>query len=1095
MSIIVSLLTEQPFLILPTGVLGWIGVIAWLVVIIYLIRAFWELKKPWTSFNRVLILVLLLLVPLTTFFIGTRLPVWNAVPLPEVALEPKGLALMLFSALPWVLAAGLLGPLPAAVLAALSGIILALWDTHSIFTIFEMVFQAVILSWCMGQRYQTWLYKRLRQPVIAILLMCLIYPLVYSINSVFISRGSITGQIDYAFTNITGVMLVEVGPLLISGLFAEIFKYAFPKRWGGQPPWQLSPFETSLETRFVLSLIPLLAVMMIVLMVGDWLIAGNAARRILQDRMASTAQIAAEEIPYFLDIGQNLLLRLADKPDLYIDSQSELELILQREIRTVPYFRQIFILDQGANSKGGYPISDFYSVASTPEERAGIELALSGVRIQTYSLTALDRESPSIISFIASIEDENGNSLGVLIGRTDIHNNPFSKPILTSLNSLDNIGGIGFLIDDKGNLLYHSDPNRSVFSYPPSTTGEVEYYDEIGPDGTRQITYYKPVLGRPWAVVLNLPAQRFQQLALNIAAPLLGMVILLSVVAISLIKVGMGSVTSSLKSLAVETDRISQGQLDHALDLEGGDEVGQLRRSFEKMRISLKDRLDELNRLLKVSQGVASSLEMSNAVQPILESALATGANSARIVLTPAVIPPFAETQPKMPSRFGLGESSEEYSKYDDQLLELMADQPRIVLTNPARTTLLKFHPGIPRPESLLSIALVHEKEYYGTLWVAYNTPHPFTNEEVVFLTTLAGQAALAAANTRLFWTAEFGRQRLEAILASTPDPVIVTDHEDRLLLVNPVAANALGINGNYRDIGRLDDLIKQPELLKILKTSAEENESVEISFPNGRVYVATASTIMSNARRIGRVCILRDITAFKELDALKSDFVATVSHDLRSPLTLVKGYATMMAMVGNLNNQQENYVKKIIAGVEGMSRLINNLLDLGRIETKIGLQIEKVPIQDLLEEVIGAFRLQATQKQIRVHLAIPQSVPPIIEADRAMLQQAFQNLMDNAIKYTPDKKDIWIRVKGQKNNVVIEFQDTGIGISPVDIPKVFDKFYRSASREAKKQSGTGLGLAIVKSIADRHSGRVWVDSQLGKGSTFYLEIPLRQSK
>jgi len=1095
MSIIITLLSEQPFLILPTGFLGWLGVLGWLALIGYLIKVFRQYTKPWTLFNRILILALIVLVPITTFFVGARLPVWKAFPIPEVALEPKGQALMFFSAVPWVLAAGLLGPTPATILAAFSGTILAVWDTHSLFTVFEMVLLAILLSWFLGQRYRTWVYKRLRQPIIAILVLSLIYPIIFSINSVFLTRGSIAEQIDYAFTNVAAMILVVVGPLVIAGLFAVIARYTSPKRWGGQSPWVLSPSESSLEARFLQSFFPLFIILVLVLMVGDWIIAGNAARQILQDRMASTAQIVAEETPYFLDIGQNLLLRIADKIDLVRIPESELGAILQQEIRSIPYFRQVFVFDQTEKSIGGYPLTDFYSVAHTPEETAGISLALDGVRIQTYTLPALDSESSSIISFIASVEDEYGNVQGVLVGRTDILNNPFFKPILTSLKSLESIGATGFLLDEEGNILYHSDPNRSVFTLPDRNIDEAEYFDETGPDGTRQINYYQPVLGRPWTVILTLPAQRFQQLALNIAAPLLGMVFLLSIVAMSLIRIGLGSVTSSLKSLAVESERISQGQLDHELDSEGGDEVGQLRRAFEKMRLSLKERLDELNRLLVVSQGVASSLEIEKAVQPILEAALATGASSARIVLTQAVIPPLTGSKPKMPSRFGLGELTEEYSKYDHQLLKLMADQPRIVLTNPARTTLLSFHPGVLRPESLLSIALSHEKKYYGTLWVAYDTPHPFTNEEVRFLTMLAGQAALAAANTRLFWTAEFGRQRLEAILASTPDPVIVTDHQDHLLLVNPVARQILGIDGNKDDFGSLDEIIKNPSLLKILRSPSQENESVEISFPNGRIYMATASSILSDQKRIGQVCVLRDVTDFKELDALKSDFVATVSHDLRSPLTLVRGYATMMTMVGDLNDQQENYVKKIIAGVEGMSRLITNLLDLGRIEAKIGLQLEKLPIQDVLEEAIRDFGLQATQKQIKLNLSVPKLTTPIIEADRAMLQQAFHNLLDNAIKYTPKGKEVWIRVVERTNSLVFEFHDTGIGISPVDIPRVFEKFYRSANREAKKQSGTGLGLAIVKSIADRHGGKAWVESQLGKGSTFYLEIPLIYAK
>jgi PAS domain S-box-containing protein len=1062
MSIIVALFNEQPFLIFPTDGLGWIGLIAWVGGISYLSYLGRRYQKSWTTSNKILFAVLFLLVPVTSLFIGVRLPIWNTFPLPEVTLEPTGLAVMVFSAVPWVFAAGLLGPIPAVVLAAFSGLLLAYWDTHSLYTVFEMTVLALLLSGFMGQRYRKSVFSGLRQPFVAVILLSIIYPGVFTVNTVFYAGGSLTGEIDYAITNVATAMLAVAAPLLVAGLFATVIKFAIPTKWGGQPPWQISPIESTLEARFLRSIVPLSVVLLLVLIVGSWVIAGNATRQTLQDRMAGAAKIAAEGVPYFMDTGQSLILRIADNIDLGLYSPEDLQSVLQREIRTLPYFRQLFVVDIDKNPLGGYPENDFNMVATVPEELAGIELAVAGVMIQSYTLPPLDNESFVQISFIAAIEDDDGVIQGVLIGRTDFQTNPFTKPILTSLGSLENIGGTGFLIDKNGDILYHPDPNRLMVSYPIRSLGAADYYDDTAPDGTRQITYYQPAVGRPWAVVLTLPAQRFQQSALNIATPLVGIVILLTIAIIGLIRIGLRTVTSSLKLLADETDRIAQGQLDHALQLGDSDEVGQLRRSFEKMRVSLKARLDELNRLLMVSQGVASSLEMETAVHPILESALAIGASSARIVLTPTVIP-VTGAKSSMPSRFGLGENSSAYSELDDQILALMENQDRIVLTGPARTTLLHFNPGTVRPESLLSVALYHENQYYGAMWVAYDSPQAFSHEEVRFLTTLAGQAALAAANNRLFWSAEFGRQRLAAILASTPDPVIVTDHRDHLLLVNPVAWQVFGMGIGKQEGKSIDEVFTQSKLVNLIKSSSVENESQELSLPDGRFYLATASSIMADGQRIGRVCVLRDVTHFKELDALKSEFVATVSHDLRSPLTLLRGYATMLEMVGDLNDQQENYVRKIVVGVESMSRLINNLLDLGRIEADIGLHLEMLPVRDIVEEVADTLRIRANQKNINLHLEFSQLEPPLIEADHAMLQQAFHNLLDNAIKYTPNRKNIWVRAKTRKDSIVFEFQDEGIGISPVDKPRLFEKFYRSANREAKKQSGTGLGLAIVK--------------------------------
>jgi signal transduction histidine kinase len=230
-------------------------------------------------------------------------------------------------------------------------------------------------------------------------------------------------------------------------------------------------------------------------------------------------------------------------------------------------------------------------------------------------------------------------------------------------------------------------------------------------------------------------------------------------------------------------------------------------------------------------------------------------------------------------------------------------------------------------------------------------------------------------------------------------------------------------------------------------------------------------------------------------LDALKSEFVATVSNDLRSPLTLMRGYATMLEMVGDLNNQQEGYVQKIVIGVESMSRLVNNLLDLGRIEADVGLRLEMLSVHDVVENVTESLSMQAAQKQIQIQTSIPKETIPLIEADQALLTQALHNLVENAIKYTPAGGEVQVSVFFRHDRMVFEVRDTGIGVSPIDQPRLFEKFYRSANREAKRERGTGLGLAIVKSIAERHGGQVGLQSQLGSGSTFFVSVPIRQPK
>lgn len=255
------------------------------------------------------------------------------------------------------------------------------------------------------------------------------------------------------------------------------------------------------------------------------------------------------------------------------------------------------------------------------------------------------------------------------------------------------------------------------------------------------------------------------------------------------------------------------------------------------------------------------------------------------------------------------------------------------------------------------------------------------------------------------------------------------------------------------------------------------------------------ASAMTAEGRMVGRVCILRDVTQLKEIDTLKSDFVSTVSHDLRSPLTLMRGYATMLEMAGSLNDQQKNYAKMIVHGVDNMAKLVNNLLDLGRIDFGVGLQVESSPVLDVLERVTGSLQMQAKEKQISLGVEIPKDMPHAIEADQALLHQALYNLVENALKYTPEGGEVTVHLQTSASALTFAVQDSGIGIPKGDMPRLFEKFYRGTNREALAERGTGLGLAIVKSIAERHGGKVWVESERGKGSIFYLQIPVTQLK
>lgn len=1093
MEFIPTLLAGIPFPAPPTlaGWLVWALLLAALTAYLYRHR---KSRAAWGSKEWGLFLFLFVLIPLVNLFGGIRLTSGSIRPLPGLPADAPGSALMVFSAIPWLLGGGMLGPMAAAILGAFAGLVRGTWDLYSLFPILEFAFLGVWFSMNTRQRYRTTAYRLLRQPLAGALLLIPIHTLFYTLSALFTQWGAsvpATARLDFSISNAVVVTLAFGGEMLIGGLAAQVVSFAFPSRWGSKQPLQPSPGEKSLESRFIFAVGTFILLLLLTLLIGGWVVAGQAARELLEDRLSSAGESAAQTVPFFLETGQNLAAQLAAEPRMLDATGSDLTSIIALRIKAVPYFDQLVVLDAATKDVlAVYPEDTRPGFQLYPEEDSGILFARQGVLTQVYSIPPISEAGSSRVSFLVAIS-EGTQVRRVLIGRTTIEANPLTLPLIKNLDNMRGLDGSGMLVDDTNRIIYNSEKTQASPRYEGRTGPEPFFYDNTAPDGTRQIVYYHPVVGRPWAVVLTVPARRAQQLALNIATPLAAMIIVLAVVALVSLRLGLRVVTGSLKGLAAEANRIAQGNLDNPLQIAGEDEVAQLRRAFEQMRVSLQSRIEELNRLLQVSQGVASSLEMQDAVKPVLEAILSTGANSVRVALSPSILP---DTFIELPSRFALGSSRDAYAHLDDQILSLAQSQEKIVLPNLTRSREFALDPGLSQPLALLAVALRHENRFYGVVWAGYEQPRKFSDSDVRFVTTLAGQAALAVANAHLYLNVEASRRQLEAIISSSPDPVIVTDHRNRLLLANHAATSALGQGVDDTKSGmETEKVIKLRPLLALLQSTISEKQSTEILLPDNRTYLATASPVMVEGQQIGRVCIMRDVTHFKELDTMKSEFVATVSHDLRSPLTLMRGYATMLDTVGELNEQQVGYVKKIVTGVENMSRLVNNLLDLGRIEFGVGLQVESVPVLDIIERVTGALQLQASQKNVHLALELPKDMPHAVEADQALLHQALYNLVENAIKYTPPTGKVKIRTVSQPDYLIFAIEDSGIGIPAEDLPHLFEKFYRGKQREARAQPGSGLGLAIVFSIAESHRGRVWVDSVVGRGSTFYLQIPLVQ--
>jgi signal transduction histidine kinase len=232
----------------------------------------------------------------------------------------------------------------------------------------------------------------------------------------------------------------------------------------------------------------------------------------------------------------------------------------------------------------------------------------------------------------------------------------------------------------------------------------------------------------------------------------------------------------------------------------------------------------------------------------------------------------------------------------------------------------------------------------------------------------------------------------------------------------------------------------------------------------------------------------MHDVTHFKQLARLKDDFVATVSHDLRAPLTSIVGYAQMIQDGGISEQKQQEALRRIESSAWHMSNLITNLLDMATLEAGIDLNTESVDIGSLALAAAEVLEGAALAKGLTIQYEI-QKHPPI-RVDRQLITQVWRNLIDNAIKYT-EQGSITIRVEAAEDQVLGQIIDTGPGISPANMPYVFDKFFRARQPDTPEITGTGLGLSLVKIIVERHGGRIWVESEAGNGATFAFTLPL----
>ncbi|KYC71917.1 PAS domain S-box protein [Bacillus coagulans] len=342
--------------------------------------------------------------------------------------------------------------------------------------------------------------------------------------------------------------------------------------------------------------------------------------------------------------------------------------------------------------------------------------------------------------------------------------------------------------------------------------------------------------------------------------------------------------------------------------------------------------------------------------------------------------------------------------------------------------------------------------------------------------------------------------QQLTAVLENMDSGVMLIQTSGRIMLVNRAMEEMTGLSSGkligkrHIEAGKsfgLSQLIDRS-----LKTGERFRDEVHLYYPKERILDAHIAPYVGESGELrGVVAVLHDVTETRRLEQIRSEFVANVSHELKTPVTSVKGFAETL-LDGAMYDEAtlREFLKIIYDESDRLHRLISDILDLSRIEQhRIPLKMEQLNVVDVITETAQTMRKRIEKKQLE--LVLPQKRHVMMEADKDRLRQILLNLVTNAIAYTPDKGRIEISLIERENELDLIVSDTGIGISEKDLPRIFERFYRVDKARSRQSGGTGLGLAIVKHLVESYHGKIRVESEEGKGSTFIVTLPRTQTR
>lgn len=333
------------------------------------------------------------------------------------------------------------------------------------------------------------------------------------------------------------------------------------------------------------------------------------------------------------------------------------------------------------------------------------------------------------------------------------------------------------------------------------------------------------------------------------------------------------------------------------------------------------------------------------------------------------------------------------------------------------------------------------------------------------------------------------------AILGSMVEGVAVVNGSERLLFANQGFAEILNLKFPAKSGSALVEIVRQTELIEAVRNVLHGESRVEAEIVTGtlrqKYFAATVASVRAGDT-LGAVVVLHDITELRRLERVRRDFVANVSHEFRTPLTAIQGFAETL-LAGAIDDAQNRvrFLEIILEHARRLARLTEDLLRLSQMDSdRLELEIDEVSVSQIVDSCLATAQHRALENGLELSVKVPSNLPTVA-GDRRRLAEVLQNLLDNARQYTLPGGEIVLSAEAHELEVVFTVSDTGIGIPRTDQSRIFERFYRVDAARSREAGGTGLGLAIAKHLIEAQGGRIWVESELGKGSHFHFSVPI----